>query len=120
MICEARVVENQLPHTHRRDKAKPYPGNGYSVTGEYDLCRRNRRAQRGYVRRNGKAMAQCSPRPERQHTRLRHNQRAYLPVEYGKPQCGFHRTRHDAEREACEAEPNRYPSDGRIGKWRQR
>ena len=25
LVGEARVVENQLPHTHRRDKAESYP-----------------------------------------------------------------------------------------------
>lgn len=35
--------------------------NRYFVTGEYDLCQRSRRTQRGDVRRNGKAMARCSP-----------------------------------------------------------
>lgn len=77
-------------------------------------------AECGDVWCNGKAMARSQSQSQRQHTRLRHNQRTYLPVKYGEPQCGFHRAGHDAERAACETEPNRYPSDERTGKQQQR
>ena len=53
---------------------------------------------------------------ERQHTGLRLHQRAYLPVEHGKPECSVHRTRPAPGRTPCQAQSNRDTPDADTGK----
>ena len=43
-----------------------------------------------------------------------------MPLEYGKPQCRIHRAGHTAGRASRQAQPDRHPADGGIGKRRQR
>lgn len=53
-------------------------------TGQPNLCRRGRRSQCGHVRHDRAGMAGCEPRQEREHPRLRLDQRIDLPIKHGK------------------------------------
>lgn len=65
------------------------PAEVTSAPSEYDLRQRSRCAECGNVRCNSKTMARDQSRPQREHTRLCHSQRTYLPVKYGKTSMRF-------------------------------
>lgn len=76
--CQARTVENKLPHPHRCYQTKPYPGRSHTTTSFPHLRQRSRCAERCHVRPHCPRMARCASRPERKRPRLCHGERIDL------------------------------------------
>lgn len=117
--CQARTVENKLPHPHRCYQTKPYPGRSHTTTSFPHLRQRSRCAERCHVRPHCPRMARCASRPERKRPRLCHGERIDLSLEHGESECRIHRRRTSSARKACPAEPDSYPADADTGRCKQ-
>ena len=67
------------------------------------------------------AVARGKSRTERQHPRLCHYQRTYLPLEYGKHQCRAYQRWYASGRTLGKAQPDSHPADAGTGgeQWKE-
>ena len=110
-----RVGKDQLPHPYRCHQREPDPSRADATTKISGLCRRSRCVERGAIRDDSQTVAGCPPRPEGQHSRLRHHQPANLSVESRKLELGVRFRRHSAKRTPRQVEQNRHPPDANTG-----